>query len=224
VNQEFSIIKQGQFQKPPSSEIHWPLVREYLVDQMQLPADLVDKSHEDGLIYSDNRRNCVFLRDQDSGAFIINTKGQPFTRTLGDDGNPVVLPGSDKAVYITDSPMEALSLKTMHPESTILAIGELPDKNKLKPYLEDRARIFLAQGKDKEGTENARFLPEKCTQAERLLPARGQTWNEEMRLQRIEREQAQEQILSVESINKTNSVKIGNEILRPVASGQIRMF
>jgi hypothetical protein len=121
--------------------------------------------------------------------------------------------------------MEALSLKAIHPESTILVTGGQLDKDKLKPYLEGRERIFLALGQDKEGTEYARFLPEKCTQVERLLPVRGQNWNEEMRLQRNEKEQAQEQILSLESIKHTaNSVETGNEIFKPVAAGQIRMF
>jgi len=37
-------------------------------------------------------------------------------RCLGDDGNPVALLGPYKAVYIIDTPVEALSFKAMHQE------------------------------------------------------------------------------------------------------------
>jgi hypothetical protein len=103
------------FQKPPLSDTHWPAVREYLLDQMQLPATVVDQAHDNGLLYSDNRRNVVFLREQDSGAFISSTKGRTFTRSLGHDDVPFALPGSDKAVYLIDTPMDALSLKPCTP-------------------------------------------------------------------------------------------------------------
>jgi hypothetical protein len=46
------------------------------------------------------------FQERDSGAFISNTKGKPFMRNLGHDDVPFALPGSDKAVYLTDTPME----------------------------------------------------------------------------------------------------------------------
>jgi len=59
-----------------------------------------------------------------------------------------MLSGSDKTVYITGTPLEALSLKAVHPDSTILATGRFLHKNKLKPYLQTGADIFLAQGRN----------------------------------------------------------------------------
>ena len=117
-------------------------MRGYLLEQMRLPAAMIDQAHEDGLIYSDRRKNCVFLHDRNSAAFIINTQGKPFARNLGQDGNPFVLQGSDKTVYITGTPLEALSLKAIHPDSTILATGRFLHKDKLKPYLQAGVDIF----------------------------------------------------------------------------------
>jgi len=222
VNQTFSTMKRGQFQKPPSSDIHWPVVREFLVDQLELPASLIDQVHEGGLIYSDRQKNCVFSSDQDSGAFIVNSRGKPFSRCLGDDSGLYVLPGSDKDVYITDSPVEALSLKAMHPESTIIATGSQLDGDKLRPHMKGRARILLAYGRDKMSEEYERFLTQEYPQAKRLLPERERNWNEEWKRQRKEKERAkergQEQILSLESNHlKTNSVEMGNETFKPTA-------
>jgi len=77
---------------------------------------------------------------------------------LGDDSGFYVLPGSDKAVYITDSPMEVSSMKVAGPGSIILAIGGQLGMDKLKPYLEGRERIFLASGRD-ETAAGISFLP-----------------------------------------------------------------
>jgi len=218
VNQTFSTMMRGHFQMPPSSDIHWPEVRDFLLDQLQLPAPLIDKAHENGLIYSDRRKNCVFSSDQDSGALIVNFRCKPFARSLGDDSALYVLPGSDKALYITDSPVEALSLKAMHPESTVIAIGSELDRDKLKPHLEGRARIFLAHGRDKMSEEYARFFTQDYPQANRLLPERELNWNEEWKRQRKEKERAPEQILSLESNHlKASSVEIGNETFKPTA-------
>jgi hypothetical protein len=216
LNQKFRGMKQGQYQKPPASDTHWSAVREYLVEEMQLPATLIDQAHDDGLIYSDHRKNCVFLRDQDSGAFIINTKGKPFARSLGHNSGPYVLPGSDNIVYLTDTPMEALSLKAINPDSTVLATGGFFHKDNLKPHLEGKAKIILARGRDEKDEEYARYLAQNYPQAERHLPKRGQSWNEEWRLQREERERAK--LLSMESTRpKATPVEMADEVLKPAA-------
>ena len=124
-------MKRGQFQKSPASDNHWPMAREFFVERMKLPAAVIDQAHEDSLVYSDRRKNCVFFRERDSGAYVINTQGKPFTRSLGQDGGPFMLSGSVKAVYITNTPIEALSFKAIHPDSTIMATGGLMLKDKL---------------------------------------------------------------------------------------------
>jgi len=219
-SREFTSITQGQYQKPPASDTHWPEVRKYLVEQMQFPADIIDQAHEDGLIYSDQRKNCVILRDQDNGAFIFNTTGKQFSRNLGQNDKPFVLLGSDKSIYITDTLMEALSLKAMHPESTILATQGLRHIKQVRPYLEGQAEIFLALSRDKLSEENARNLAHNFSLPKRLLPTLGQTWHEEWRLQREQKER--EKNLSVEStLHNTGTIEKVDESLKP-ASGMWR--
>jgi len=109
-------------------------------------------------------------------------------------------------------------LKVIHTDSTILATGGVLLKDKLKPYLEGRTEIFLAQGRDKRCEEYARYLAQNFPQAKRLLPERGQTWNEEWRLHKEEKERTQGQILSVESTRpKVISVEKADESLKPAA-------
>jgi hypothetical protein len=152
------------------------------------------------LIYSDRRKNCVFLYDQERGALIVNFNGKPFTRSLGLGNDPYVLPGVDKTVYITDTPLEALNLKAMHPDSTILATGGITPtggfmtKERLKPYLEGREKIFSAHGRNHMGEEYARYLARDFPQTQCLMPERGQNWSEERRLQteKLEREKAEQ--------------------------------
>ena len=87
-------------------------------------------------------------------------------------------------------------------------------KDKLKPYLEGRTEIFLAQGRDKRCEEYARYLAQNFPQAKRLLPERGQTWNEEWRLHKEEKGK----VLSVEStIFKAGLAPRADENHKPAA-------
>ncbi|MGG6240971.1 DUF6908 domain-containing protein [Nodosilinea sp. AN01ver1] len=49
---------------PATNEHRWTGVREYLVETRKLPAVLVDRLHERGLIFADDHQNAVFLRHQ----------------------------------------------------------------------------------------------------------------------------------------------------------------
>lgn len=50
------------FQIPSASEQRWAAAREYLVEGRKLPAALVDRLHERGMIYADDQQNAVFVR------------------------------------------------------------------------------------------------------------------------------------------------------------------
>jgi hypothetical protein len=219
---ELITVKRGQFQKPPASDMNWMPVQGYLRDKLKLPGYLLAKAHETGMLYSDRRMNCVFLRDKDSGAFTFNINGrEPFGRSLGSAEAPYLLPGSDNTVYITGSPLEALCLKALRPDSTILATGGIMSVDKLKPYLAGR-EIFLAQGRDKNSESYARYVAEWFSQAKRLPPTNGQTWMEEWLLHKEEKERARRQAISMESTrHKTSAVERADEALKP-ASGMWR--
>jgi hypothetical protein len=58
-HQARDIVRQ-KYQMPEPCRRTWLDVREYLVEKVKLPAAFIDQAHEDGLIYSDQRFNCVF--------------------------------------------------------------------------------------------------------------------------------------------------------------------
>ena len=53
---------QQPFIPPAPHQENWQQVREYLTRSRKLPAALVDKLHQEGLIYADERQNAVFVR------------------------------------------------------------------------------------------------------------------------------------------------------------------
>jgi len=192
---EAKTITCQKFEMPKPCQRTWPGVLGYLTLKMKLPEAFVNQAHSQGLIFSDPRGNCVFARDKDSGLFKIGTGDKPFKQSLGKGGEPFTMPGTDGKVFITDSPLEALALKAMQPDSTVLATGGFMMADKLKPYLEQK-EIYLAQGQDKTGQEMARYLKEYFPIAKRIQPGQSASWNEYRLLQvkelkDMEKQQAQ---------------------------------
>ncbi|PKN08388.1 MAG: hypothetical protein CVU73_08035 [Deltaproteobacteria bacterium HGW-Deltaproteobacteria-8] len=173
------------FRMPEAVEHTWERARHYLCEVRKIPARIVDGAHEQGLVFSDNRSNCVFARDKGSGVFKRGTGEQPFKQTLGQGGLPFVLPGTDNKVYVTEGPIDALSLKLWLPESTILATGGNMPVERLKTYL-DGKEVKLAHDKDAAGDEQARRIWQQYPEARRATPDEGKDWNERLRL-RLER-------------------------------------
>jgi FtsZ-binding cell division protein ZapB len=199
--QQASKISRQRYQMPEPCRRTWPDVRDYLVNKVKLPTAFVDQLHEDGLIFSDHRYNCVFPRDNATGVFKIGTGNKPFKQTLGKDGGPFVINGSNDKVHIVDSPMEALSLKLMQPDSTILATGGFMLADKLKPYL-DKKDISLALSQGKIGLEMTKYLAGHFPKAQRIHPDKGKSWNEYRLLQAEEAKNAQAQIAARDQVGK----------------------
>lgn len=169
------------FRMPEAVERTWQRAKHYLCEVRKIPARIVDWAHEKGLVFSDGRANCVFARDKESGVFKRGTGDRPFKQTLGQGGLPFVLPGTDDKVFVTEAPIDALSLKTMLPDSTMLATGGNMPPERLKPYLEGKS-VFLAQDNDAAGNEQARRIAREVATAQRFPPKEGKDWNEFLRL------------------------------------------
>lgn len=169
------------FRMPEAVERTWERARHYLCEARKIPARIVDWAHEKGLVFSDNRGNCVFARDKGSGVFKRGTGEQPFKQTLGQGGLPFVLPGTENKVYVTEAPIDALSLKLVAPEGSILATGGNMPVERLKPYL-DGKEVLLAQDRDAAGDEQAKRIRKLYPEAKRVLPEQGKDWNEQVRL------------------------------------------
>jgi len=174
---EATIIARQKFVMPKPCQRTWPGVLGYLTLKMKLPESFVEEAHNQGMIFSDQRGNCVFARDQDSGLFKIGTGDKPFNQSLGKDGEPFVMPGNDGKVFVTDSPLEALAIKAMQPNSTVLSTNGFMNADKLKPYL-DQKEIYLAQGQGKGSKEMGQYLKEYFPKAKRLQPGQSASWNE----------------------------------------------
>ena len=189
---EVKTIASRKFEMPQPCQRTWPGVLGYLTLKMKLPTGFIEEAHNQGLIFSDPRGNCVFARDRDSGVFKIGAGDKPFKQSLGKGGEPFVMAGSDGKVFVTDSPLEALAVKAMQPDSAILATGGFMQAEKLKPYLEQK-EIYLAQGQDKTGQEMARYLKEYFPIAKRIQPGQSASWNEYRLLQIKEMKEKEKQ-------------------------------
>ena len=172
-------VQEEPFRMPEPFPETWQRVRDYLCEERKLPPEVVDQAHDQGLVYSDNRANCVFARDQGTGVFKRGSGEMPFKQTLGREGLPFVLPGTNGKVYVTEAPIDALTLKSKAPKSTILATGGHMPIERLVPYLEGK-EIFLAQDNDRPGKELARRLKERFPEAKRIVPKEGKDWNEQL--------------------------------------------
>ncbi|MDI2609049.1 MobV family relaxase [Salmonella enterica] len=158
-----SKLKQEPLPMPEPVLSNWPRARRYLEDVRKIPGKLIDWASKRGLIYADERANLVFVRDG-GGCFkrgSYDPKDRPaFKQTLGRDAGPMVLPGTDGRVFVTEGPIDALALKAINPASTVLATGGNCPIGRLKPYLDRYAteRVFLAHDSDPAGNDQAQRL------------------------------------------------------------------
>jgi hypothetical protein len=158
-----SKLKQEPLPMPEPVLSNWPRARRYLEDVRKIPGKLIDWASKRGLIFADERANLVFVRDG-GGCFkrgSYDPKDRPaFKQTLGRDAGPMVLPGTDGRVFVTEGPIDALALKAINPASTVLATGGNCPIGRLKPYLDRYAteRVFLAHDSDPAGNDQAQRL------------------------------------------------------------------
>lgn len=182
-------LKKEPIPVPDRVDRTWEKARNYLIDKRKIPAELVDKLHAEGVIYSDRRNNIVFLRSG-GGAFVrgsYDPSDKPaFKQTVGaaDKCGPFMLEGQGKNVIITEGPIDALTLKAKYPDSTVLATGGNFPVEKLSPYLGRYENIFLAHDNDTAGNDQAKRIQDEYNrhsyqQITRLLPpAPCKDWNE----------------------------------------------
>jgi len=137
--QASEIVDRGQrapFTPPVATETRWPQVRAYLTGERALPGGLVDALHARGTVYADARGNAVFLRtDPEGNAVGASLRGTlpgsefkglapgsrrdegHFSLTTGPAGGAASF-GQAPQVYIAESPIDALSLATLHTART----------------------------------------------------------------------------------------------------------
>jgi len=193
---------------PEVAAWRWPQVRAYLTRERALPAGLVDPLHRAGTVYADARGNAVFLRQDDAGTPV----GASLRGTLPSSDFKGLAPGSrrDKGyfsftmgtraayqapqVYITESPIDALSLaallSTQRGELTFLSTdgaGAVP-RQQIDEALARGALVHCAFDNDPGGAKLWAQVTEAYPGAAAIVrerPPRGaKDWNDALRDQR----------------------------------------
>jgi len=205
------------FRAPTPDEGRWAQVRNYLVEQRQLPATLVDDLHKRGTVYADHRANAVFIRqDTDGlavGASLRGTMpGSDFKglalgsrREEGHFAFTVGQPAPYMAVqyHITESPIDALSRAALIQREGVRGEyhfistdghGEIPRRH-IDEGLAARGLVHCGFDNDKGGATLWERVKEAYPRAEALVrerpPAGAKDWNDALRTAH-ERAQAQD--------------------------------
>jgi hypothetical protein len=130
----------------------WPRVKAWLIEQRKIPARLVDFLRKHDLVRADVRRNAVFPRAQ-NGAFVRGTGSLTFFRAYGGkDGGPFTIQGGSSTVILCESAIDACSLKAIHPDATVHALGgNMIRPDELRSLVPQTADVRLAFDADAQG-------------------------------------------------------------------------
>ncbi len=205
------------FRAPTPDEGRWSQVRNYLVEQRQLPSELVDDLHNRGTVYADHRANAVFIRqDADGQAVGASLRGTApdsdfkglalgSRREEGHFAFTVGQPAPYMAVqyHIVESPIDALSRAALIQREGVRGEyhfistdghGEIPRRH-IDEGLAARGLVHCGFDNDKGGATLWARVQEAYPRAEALVrerpPAGAKDWNDALRTAH-ERAQAQD--------------------------------
>jgi hypothetical protein len=178
------------FEPPWQSEPNWPHVRAWLIEERGLPADEVDRLHDKGDVYADDRRNAVFIsRDASGKAVGAELKGtSPGSKFAGlAPGSMKSVGGfrlgklSAKALYIVESAIDAISLYVLRRRAgeKSLCVVSAAGSSPIAPAIAGVSaadRKICAYDADDPGDKAAGKLG-----WDRLRPTAGKDWNDQIR-------------------------------------------
>lgn len=186
----------SEFIPPAVEESNWSGVKAYLTGHRKLPSGLIDKLHEQGLIYADGKQNAVFVRralnqqKKITGANLRgtaeeNNKGlaKGTKRTDGwfyfEQGEQSI--DSIKRVVLVESPIDAMSLAVMERTDSQKTLylstdgaGQLPLE-----FLREVKEVEIAYDNDQVGEEMVQKIKSQLPDAVRKLPL-AKDWNEDL--------------------------------------------
>ena len=188
---------------PGPSHRAWPGVRDALVRQRTLRADVLEACHRRGLLYADHRLNAVFVcrnaSGNHTGAEILGTAPQ-----AGEKPFRGMAPGSRKArggfwlpcdrnppaaVILTESAVDAISALSLRIEETrepgTVVVSTAGVASAVPPWIEDwkPKRIVCAYDADNAGDAAAKRLAASDPKVIRMRPGGAKDWNEMLRRQ-----------------------------------------
>jgi 5S rRNA maturation endonuclease (ribonuclease M5) len=186
-----------EFIPPVPEPSKWLSVKQYLTRQRLLPSGLVDKLHEQGLIYADKNQNAVFLRrsideEKITGASLRGTTGADnqfkglakgskrkegwFYFERGEQsGDPV------RRVVLVESPIDAMSLSVLERTDSKKTLylstdgaGQIPTE-----YLKQVKDVVIAVDNDEPGQSMAQRVSSQLPNATRKTPS-SVDWNQDL--------------------------------------------
>ena len=186
-----------EFTPPVPDKDKWQAVRKYLTRDRKLPSALVDKLHQQGLVYADCNQNAVFIRrDLDetkiTGANLRGTAGEKnkfkglakgskrsegwFYFGSGEQSGDAV-----RRVVLVESPIDAMSLSVLERTDSKKTLylstdgaGSIPTE-----YLEEVKDVVIALDNDDAGREMAQRIKSQLPNAVVKIP-KAIDWNEEL--------------------------------------------
>jgi hypothetical protein len=166
-------------------------VRQYLIQERRLPANLVESLIDSGVLYADRRANALFLllgkKEQPVGAELRGTTARPWRglapgsrKDLGFFAVPTTAPRP--ALVLVESAIDAISCFALHPDyRCISTAGARPNPRWLAELLGQGRPVLCGFDADPTGEEMAHAMIALHPEIQRLRP-RQHDWNDVLRL------------------------------------------
>jgi Plasmid recombination enzyme len=184
---------------PPTIDMeNWPNVRRYLNEEKRISQMLIDKLNEAGLVYADDQKNVIFLRQQldgseVTGAMLMDTSSQ-------DNVTHSLVPGSNRSegyfyfeqggqsndkiqkAVLTSSPIDSLSLAVLDGSKAAKVVYIAMDKFDpiLVDSLEKIPKVVVACKAEEFSSQMMAQISAQLPQAVRQIPSQ-KDWNDELK-------------------------------------------
>jgi hypothetical protein len=165
-------------------------VRQYLIHERRLPANLIESLIDSGVLYADRRGNAVFLllgkEKQPVGAELRGTTARPW-RGLApgsrkDLGFFAVPTAPRPALVLVESAIDAISCFALHPDHRCISTaGARPNPRWLAELLGQGSPVFCGFDADLTGEDMAQAMIALHPEVQRLQPCQ-HDWNDVLRL------------------------------------------
>jgi 5S rRNA maturation endonuclease (ribonuclease M5) len=186
-----------EFIPPVPEQSLWLSVKQYLTRTRKLPSGLVDKLHEQGLVYADQNQNVVFIRrsineSKITGASLRGTAGEDnqfkglakgskrkegwFYLTQGEQSRDPV-----RRVVLVESPIDAMSLAVLERTDSVKTLYLSTDGAGVIPieYLQSVKDVVIAFDRDRTGQEMTQRIQSQLPQAVCKEP-KAIDWNQDL--------------------------------------------
>ncbi|NJK58556.1 MAG: DUF3991 domain-containing protein [Pleurocapsa sp. SU_5_0] len=186
-----------EFIPPVAEQSKWLSVKQYLTRTRKLPSGLVDKLHEQGLIYADQKQNAVFIRRSINESKIT---GASLRGTVGEDNQFKGLAKGSKRkdgwfyfergeqasdpvrrVVLIESPIDAMSLAVLERTDSKKTLylstdgaGQIPIE-----YLKEIKEVVIALDRDRAGQEMTERIKTQLPNAVSKTP-KAIDWNQDL--------------------------------------------